>query len=343
MTAIFKVLSSGLQTTVQDLGRYGYQRFGISPSGAMDTYSMKLANLLVGNLRGEAVLEVARSGPRLEALADFSMAICGGDFLPTIDGNPVPMWKSMKIKQGQVLSFGRCVEGSWAYIGIAGGIDVPPVLGSKSTFMNGKFGGYLGRALKKGDILDGNPVTRRNRFVHPDLVPKFEKELSVRVLLGPHLEKFTQEAIRTFLSDAYTISPQSNRMGYQLNGPKINHQGGADIISDPIPLGGIQIPASGQPIILMAERQTTGGYTRIGTILSDDIPKLVQASPGSQVRFGAVDLGADWSVDSGACHHSWTNVRAGWTVGSRNSLETIVDLLFKVHHFGFYRGSGNEG
>lgn len=333
MTAIFKVLSAGLQTTVQDQGRYGYQRFGISPSGAMDPYSMKMANLLVGNPLGEAVLEVARNGPRLEALADFSMAICGGNFSPTLDGNPVPMWKAMKIKQGQVLSFGRCVEGSWAYIGIAGGIDVPLVLGSKSTFVNGKFGGYLGRAIKKGDILDGNPIIRRNRFVHPDLVPNYEKELSVRVVLGPHLDKFTPEGIRTFLTDAYTISPQSNRMGYQLTGPKIKHQASADIISDPIPLGGIQIPASGQPIILMAERQTTGGYTRIGTILSGDIAKLAQAPPGSHVRFVAVDLVENTGEDFGACHHSWTNVRSSWTLRSQDSLVDIVNVLFKVHHF----------
>lgn len=334
MTAIFKVLSAGLQTTVQDLGRYGFQRYGISPSGAMDTYSMKIANLLVGNPLGEAVLEIAQNGPSLEALSDFSMAICGGNLSTMVDGMDVPMWKCLKIKQGQVLSFGRCVEGSWAYISVAGGIDVPLVLGSKSTFVNGKFGGYLGRALKKGDILGGNPVTRKNRFVHRDLVPKFKKNLSVKVVLGPHLEKFTPEAIRTFLTEQYTITPQSNRMGYQLTGLKIEHQGGADIISDPIPFGGIQIPASGQPIILMAERQTTGGYARIGTILSADIPKLAQAPPGSRVRFFAVDqMGVDLDNDFGACHRSCTTVHLGRTVESADSMIDIVEVLFKVHHF----------
>lgn len=316
MTVIVKVLKPGLQTTVQDLGRYGFQRYGISPSGAMDAYSMKMANFLVGNSIEEAVLEATLIGPELEVLEDVSAAICGGNLSPKLDGHDLPMWKCLKFKKGQVLSFGKWKEGARAYISFAGGIDVPLVLGSKSTFINGKFGGYEGRALLEGDILNGTPVTRVNRYIHPDLVPKFEKELTVRVILGPHLEKFTHEALELFLSEEYTISPQSNRMGYQLNGPKLEHQGGADIISEAVPFGGIQVPASGQPIILMAERQTTGGYARIGTILSADLPKLAQALPGTRVRFR----------DIGACHHSWT-------MDPHDSLVEFVDVLSKINNF----------
>jgi antagonist of KipI len=282
---VFKVIKPGLQTTVQDLGRYGFQRYGISPSGAMDTYSLKMANLLVGNPLGEAALEATLIGPTLEASEDVSIAICGGNLSPRIDGQEVMMWKSIKIKKGQVLSFGTCKEGCRAYIAVSGGLDVPLVLGSKSTFLNGGFGGFEGRSLKAGDILFGNPVARRNRFVHRDMVPAYEKNVSVQVILGPHLEKFPQETIQIFLNSEYTISSQANRMGYQLLGPKLEHIDGADIISDAIPLGGIQVPASGQPIILMAERQTTGGYARIGTVISSDIPLLAQAMPGTKVKF----------------------------------------------------------
>jgi antagonist of KipI len=282
---VFKLIKPGLQTTVQDLGRYGFQRYGISPSGAMDTYSLKMANLLVGNPLGEAALEATLIGPTLEASEDVSIAICGGNLSPRIDGQEVMMWKSFKIKKGQVLSFGTCKEGCRAYIAVAGGVDVPLVLGSKSTFLNGGFGGYEGRALQEGDRLNGNPITRRNRFFHRELNPTYGKNITVRVILGPHLEKFTPNAIQTFLNGEYTVTGQSNRMGYQLQGTKLEHIDGADIISDAIPLGGIQVPASGQPIILMAERQTTGGYTRIGTVISTDIPLLAQSVPGTKVKF----------------------------------------------------------
>jgi antagonist of KipI len=291
MTApLFKVIKPGLQTTVQDLGRNGFQQYGISPSGAMDPYSLQIANLLVGNQIDEAALEATLIGPSLEALHNVSVAICGGNLSPRIDGQDVPLWKSIVIKKGQVLSFGPCKEGGRAYISMAGGINVPLVLNSKSTFVNGKFGGYEGRALKEGDILHGSPFTVMNRFVHQELIPIYAKNLTVRVILGPHLEKFTKVTIETFLTAEFTISPQSNRMGYQLTGPALAHLNGADIISDAIPLGGIQVPASGQPIILMTERQTTGGYSRIGTVISADIPLLAQALPGTRITFKEVGL-----------------------------------------------------
>lgn len=290
-TAIFKILKPGLQTTVQDLGRYGFRESGVSPSGAMDSYALQMGNLLVGNELSEAALEAPLIGPVLEALHDISIAICGGNLSPKIDDREILLWKSIVIQKGQTLSFGNIKEGARTYICIAGGINVPFVLNSKSTYITGKIGGLKGRALKEGDVLYGNPLVRRNKFLHSNLIPEYKTNpLSVRVLLGPHKEKFTPLGIKTFLNEEYILSPQSNRMACQLMGPKIEHSSSADIISDAIPLGGIQVPASGQPIILMAEHQTTGGYSRIGTVISTDIPFLAQALPGTQIRFKEISL-----------------------------------------------------
>lgn len=288
--SIFKVHKSGLQTTVQDLGRTGYQQYGISPSGAMDPYSMQMANLLVGNPLGEAVLETAVIGPRIEALAEASIAICGGNLDPMVNGSKAPMWKSFVLKKGDILSFGTVQSGTRAYISFAGGIDVPLVLGSKSTFINGRVGGFKGRALESGDIVYGNPFVRKNRFLHSSLIPEYAEEIEIRVILGPHQDKFAETEKNRFLTSKYTITSQSNRMGYRLEGPKLATIDGSDIISDAIPLGGIQVPSNGQPIILLSERQTTGGYARIATVISVDIPLLGQAMPGTKVRFKEITI-----------------------------------------------------
>lgn len=287
---LVKVIKPGLQTTVQDLGRSGYQQYGISPAGAMDSYALQMANLLVGNNLEEAGLEAAMLGPSLEALADVSIAICGGDLQPMLNEKEVAMWKSFILKKGDILSFGKLKNGARAYISFAGGIDVPFVLGSKSTFVNGSMGGYNGRALESGDVLFGRPYVRKNRFLHNDFIPEYKEQLEIRVVLGPHLDKFPNSSIEQFLSSEYTISPQSNRMGFRLEGPKLDHIGEADIISDAIPLGGIQVPSNGKPIILMAERQTTGGYARIATVVSIDIPVLAQALPGTKIRFENITI-----------------------------------------------------
>lgn len=288
---MFKVIKPGLQTTVQDLGRFGFQQIGISPSGAMDPYSMQLANILVGNSPNEAVLEVALMGPTLEVLTDLTAAVCGGNFSLNVDGRPVPMWKSFQIKKGQILSVGVSKLGARAYLAVSGGVDVPDVLGSKSTFLNGRFGGYHGRALQSGDILSGNPSVRQiTKRLHPALIPIYKNKVEVRIIFGPHHEMFTSQARKLFLTEEFTVTPESNRMGYQLKGPKIEHSDGPDIISDAVPLGGIQVPKSGQPIILMADRQTTGGYARIGTVISVDIPVLAQAVPGTVVKFSQITL-----------------------------------------------------
>ncbi len=295
-TPIFKVIKPGMQTTLQDLGRFRFREYGVSPSGAMDSYSLQMGNILVGNDLGEAALEAPLVGPVLLALHDVTIAICGGNLSPRINDCEIPLWKSLVIQKGQILSFGSVKEGARTYICIAGGIEVPIVLGSKSTYLTGDFGGFSGRALKAGDILYGAPFTRRNRFLHTDFIPKYPTLLTIRVILGPHNDKFTPEGLAAFLQGEYIIAPQSNRMAIQLSGPKIEHVDGPDIISDAIPLGGIQVPASGQPIILMAEQQTIGGYSRIGTVITTDIMFLAQAIPGTTVRFKIISLEAAQKV-----------------------------------------------
>jgi antagonist of KipI len=291
MTAIFKVIKPGLQTTVQDLGRYGYQQFGISPAGAMDEFAMQVANILVGNPTAAAVLEFAFIGPVLEALTDITIAVCGGNFAPKMKGREVQQWKSLRLKKGDVLSVGAAKAGAYGYIAVSGGIDVPEVMGSKSTLLNGGFGGLDGRVLKSGDLLAGRPEIRRLlKRLHPSLIPEYRKRIEIRVIPGPHVEMFTTESVSEFFSEEYRVSTKANRMGFQLEGPRLKHAKGPDIISDSVPLGGIQVPASGQPIILMADRQTTGGYARIGTVISVDIPTFAQAVPGTVVKFSQISL-----------------------------------------------------
>ncbi|MFP7253930.1 biotin-dependent carboxyltransferase family protein [Terribacillus goriensis] len=289
---LFQVIKPGLLTTFQDLGRTGYQEYGVVVSGAMDDFSLQIANLLVGNKRDEAGLEVTMMGPALKVLEDAVIAITGGNLSPRVNGQPAPMWKSFAVKEGQLIEFGQPLEGIRSYISVAGGFDLPAVMGSNSTYLKAKIGGSNGRALEKEDILYGteNPHAVTGRSLHYDEIPKYEKEVNARVILGPHQDAFTDEAIKTFLSSSYEITPQSDRMGYRLKGPELSHKITADIISEAIPLGGIQVPANGQPIILMADRQTTGGYTRIATVISADIPLLAQAAPGAHVRFKEVGM-----------------------------------------------------
>ncbi|WP_102707816.1 5-oxoprolinase subunit C family protein [Terribacillus saccharophilus] len=289
---LFQVIKPGLLTTFQDLGRTGYQEYGVVVAGAMDDFSLQIANLLVGNQRDDAGLEVTMMGPVLKVLEDSVIAITGGNLSPRVNGQPAPMWKSFEVKEGQLVEFGQPMEGIRSYISVAGGFDLPAVMGSNSTYLKAKIGGLNGRALEKEDILYGNEDVHAvtGRSLHYDEIPKYQKEVTVRVVLGPHQDAFTDEAIKTFLSSNYEITPQSDRMGFRLKGPELTHKTTADIISEAIPLGGIQVPANGQPIILMADRQTTGGYTRIATVISADISLLAQAAPGAVVRFEEVSV-----------------------------------------------------
>lgn len=290
-----EVLDGGLLTTVQDLGRRGYEGYGVPVAGAMDSFALQAANALVGNPLGDAGLEMTVLGPHLRAGERCLIGLAGADLGARLNGEPIVPWRAYWLPTGATLEFSGPVVGCRAYLAVAGGLDVPPVLGSRSTYLRGGFGGVEGRALRAGDLLSlrapgaGRPPTRERlaRF-RP---PVYTNEPVVRVVLGPQADRFTPGGIETFLSSVYEVSGASDRMGCRLRGPRIEHTRGADLVSDGIALGTVQVPGDGQPIVLLADRQTTGGYTKIATVVGADIQYLAQCLPGAgRVRFRAVDL-----------------------------------------------------
>jgi biotin-dependent carboxylase-like uncharacterized protein len=288
-----EVIDGGFFTTVQDLGRYGYQRYGVPVSGAMDLFALRVANLLVGNPQSAAALEITLAGPQLRFLADAVVVITGADLQPQIDDRPVPTWRPFAAPDGAVLSFGAARDGLRAYLGIAGGIDVPVVLGSRSTFVKGGIGGVEGRPLRSGDRVasSGRALEQMNGRTFPqEHVPAYGHDHTVRVILGLQEEAFTADGVATFLSAAYVVTPKSDRIGCRLAGPPVPHTGSPDIISDGNPFGAVQIAGDGLPIVLLADRGTTGGYTKLATVISVDLGRLAQALPGDRVSFRAVSL-----------------------------------------------------
>ena len=279
------VKTSGPLTTVQDEGRFFYQSSGIRPSGVMDVAAYEAANALVGNENGEAVLEMTFLGATLEFQSEIWFSVTGADMQAKLDGVPVERYRAVKAEAGQTLAFGMAANGCRGYLAVRGGFDVPLVMGSRSTDMSAKLGGFEGRALKAGDVL---PTTSGGDWTPTDLqyeIPVYESAVTVRVVPGPQEEYFTAAGLETFFSAGYEISPNSDRMGLRLEGPEIESRSGTDIVSDGIVFGSIQVPSGGKPIILMADHQTAGGYAKIGTVLSLDLPKLAQARPGDTVRF----------------------------------------------------------
>ncbi len=294
---LFKVIQPGLLTTVQDLGRHGYQQFGIPPSGAADHYSFKLANLLVGNDENRACLEITAIGPRLEVLGDTVIAVTGADLGARLDEKPLPGWRSVPVKAGSVISFFGPGEGCRAYLAVAGGIEVPPVMESRSTFLRTGLGGYRGRALEAGDVLAAAGAGRevagcgaQPREVPPNMLPSREKPRLLRVVPGPRDDYFSRKGMETFFSSEYSVSIDSDRTGLRLEGPNVEHLGPAEIISDGTVPGTVQVPGHGKPIILFVDSQTAGGYPEIGTIVSIDLPKVAQLMPGDAVRFVPVTV-----------------------------------------------------
>lgn len=289
---MFKVLEPGPYSTVQDKGRYGYQQFGIPTSGALDQFAYRVANMVVGNPEGAAVVEITVLGPRLAVLAEAYIAVTGAEMPFSINGQPAEGWTSLRVKDGDVLSLRQVKTGCRAYLAVTGGIDVPIVMGSRSTYVGGKIGGYQGRPIAKGDILprgEGKLLTI-SRKVSAKLIPKYSQEIVLRAIEGPQDDFFDQGIVTLFESE-FTVSSKADRMGYRLQGPAITHRGGVpkSIISEPSLPGGIQIPPDGQAIILLVE-QTVGGYTKIATIVSTAIPYVAQAKPGDRIRFERVNL-----------------------------------------------------
>ena len=279
--------------TIQDFGRYGYQNSGVTVSGVVDRRSAGTANVLVNNDIREAVIEFMLVGPTIKFTSTAHIAIAGADFSPKINGNPVENYKAIKVYEGDVLEFGFAKGGVWGYIAFAEKLDVPMVMGSRSTNTRTGIGGIHGRALEEGDEIEFRERIKslpnfEKRQVTPENFGAKEKE--IRVILGLQQDAFTKKGIETFLNSAYKPTSECDRMGYRMEGPEIEHVNGADITSDGISLGAIQIPGSGTPIVMLTDRQTTGGYTKIGTVIGVDIPDFVQSVAGTEIHFKEVTV-----------------------------------------------------
>lgn len=288
----FRVLSPGSLTTVQDAGRYSYIDRGVPPSGALDGFAYRIANLLVANPPEAAVLEMTLQGPALEVLCEADMALAGADMAATLNDGPMPPWKSFRVKAGDILRFHFATTGCRTYLAVSGGIDVPVVMGSRATCLKAKIGGIEGRALWKEDVLRrgaGDLLAAPRRLPYR-WIPTYRTDIVLKALPGPQEEAF-HSGMEIFFDADYTVASEADRMGYRLHGTPIHHDEGfpQSIISEPVIPGNVQLPADGQPIILLVE-QTTGGYTKIATVISTDLPKVAQAMPGNRIWFKKVTL-----------------------------------------------------
>ena len=283
---------AGPLTTIQDLGRPGHLRVGIPASGPLDREAFVLANRMVGNPDGAGGLECTLLGPRVEFADDRVVAIAGADMAPTLNGAAISTWQSWRVKAGDVLRLGTARSGVRGYLAVSGGIDTAPALGSRATYVRGQLGGLAGRPLRKGDVLPlaPSPAATRGRVRAGDR-PDYAVEPEIQVVLGPQDACFTTAGVAALLGGPYEMTPQSDRMGARLRGPAIEHTAGHDIISDGVPLGGIQVVGDGQPIVLLVDRQSTGGYTKIATVCSYDIGRIGQVKPGQRLRFRRVEVG----------------------------------------------------
>jgi antagonist of KipI len=292
---LMEIAEPGMLTTVQDRGRYGFQRFGVPVSGAMDEFALRAANIMVGNDEGAAGLEMTVVGPHIRFLTDTWVAVTGADLSAMLDGEAVPRWQAVEARAGGELTLDDMRDGMRAYLAVAGGIDVPLVMGSRSTYVKASIGGVDGRALRKGDLISTVPGERDAGFVPRGLpegykAPAYGGRHRIRVIPGPQHEAFGPDGIDTLVGSRYNISLESDRMGYKLEGPTIEHRTGPDIVSDGNPPGAIQVPGDGTPTILMADRGTTGGYTKIATVISADLGTLAQAVPGQSITFATVSI-----------------------------------------------------
>lgn len=283
---VMHVLRPGLLTTVQDLGRWGHQASGVPVAGPMDTFSHRLANLLVGNPRDAAALEITLIGPELEFDAPAVIAVCGAEFDVTCNGQPVVSAMSVTVPQGARLVFGRRRAGARAYLAVAGGLQTTILLGSRATHLVSAMGGVDGRALIPGDRLPflsttSGGVSRRARVL--DLPTNGRARL--RIVPGAQAAWFPEEAMAILTSVSFRVSPRSNRMGYRLEGPPLTRHRTDEPISEPLAFGAIQVPAAGEPILLMADRQTAGGYPKIASVIAADLPLAGQLAPGDFIEF----------------------------------------------------------
>ncbi|MDR3502085.1 MAG: biotin-dependent carboxyltransferase family protein [Legionella sp.] len=312
------ILHPGLCTSIQDLGRFGYQKLGFSPSGAMDSRALRLANILVGNAEHEAALEITLAGPELIFQEDTIIALCGANISPSINGTPIPNWKPILVSRNSHLKFGQLKNGCRAYLAVAGGIDSTSFLTSKSTYSHITIPGIAKGTVAKNELIKINqpsPLIQRvisyvstnqsqltNIHRHEEFIefnwainyshfyPDLTKEHHIQVVLHPQLSLLALESVATFFSEPYQVSQASDRMGYRLEGPVLEFDTTKTILSNPVNMGSIEIPADGHPIILMTERATIGGYPMIGTANSTSLPILAQSKPGDTLRFGMITV-----------------------------------------------------
>jgi antagonist of KipI len=299
---MIRVLKPGLLTAVMDLGRPGYQQQGVVVGGALDRFAARVANILVGNDENAALLEIAQLGPELQFPHDTLIAWCGGGFEPRLGGELLPRDRTVCARAGETLWFGPAKQGLRAWLAVAGGIDVPPVLGSRSTYRRAGFGGWHGRVLQAGDELPvgaasewaGARLRRNERFspwtVRPDTLGRPAEPGTVRSMIGPEWDWFTRESQRQFFTATWTVTHEADRMGERLAGPTLTLAKPRDLISEGVNEGNVQVPTDGQPIVLLASRQTVGGYPRIAAVASIDLGRLAQLAPGSKVRFTQLAL-----------------------------------------------------
>lgn len=286
-----RIDAPGLLTTIQDLGRSGQARFGVAPGGALDRASLILGNRLLGNEPGDAALELTLIGPAITFQADTAISLAGAELSGLLNGRSLPLWQPVVVQPGDRLTFdqARAGRGARAYLCVAGGIAVDPILGGRGTDLIGGFGGWQGRALRAGDELPigearlaVEQIVRRRLAAPP---PEIAPEVTARVVLGPQQERFTSAGIATFLNEWFNVSARSNRQGIRLAGPSIEHERGADLISEGITHGAVQVPGDGQPIVLLASRQTVGGYVKIATVAGVDLDRLGQLRPHDRMLF----------------------------------------------------------
>jgi antagonist of KipI len=303
------ILRPGMLTTVQDLGRHGYQKDGILVSGAMDAVALRTANLLVGNAENAAGLEITLLGPRIRFEADYLITLAGANLSPNIQGVPVGLHRPVWVGAGTELTFGSPVVGSRAYLAVAGGLDVAPVLGSRSTYLRADFGGLHGRAVQAGDVLPvaaPTPVGQQlsqlvvktrgaatwaqaNWQANPQPYPP-QSPQRIRAIAGPEYEQFSAESQRAFWEQPFTVTPQADRMGYRLQGPALVRTTDVELLSSAVTFGTVQVPVGGQAIVLLADHQTTGGYPRLAQVITADFSVLAQLRPGKVFWFEQVSL-----------------------------------------------------
>ncbi len=288
-----KVIKPGFQSTIQDLGRFGFSNLGISISGAADAVSLRIGNLLIGNDQNSPALEMTLVGGEFIFDSDTIIAITGSNFQPTIDGKEIPLWKSIFVRSGQSISFGATQSGARCYLCIKGGFEVDKILGSFSTHLLTGIGGYKGRALLKNDEL--NYAGSNFKYLQPlkvkkEIVIELMNREKIFVTNAPQTDLFSTETINLFSSSVYSVSEETNRMGLRLNGPKLVNINNQDIVTEGVSLGAIQVSHDGNPIILFVEHQTTGGYPKIANIISAHLHKVGQLRPRDEIQFSFVSI-----------------------------------------------------